>query len=146
MTDYVLRRADWRHDGPAIAALRTAVFVGEQQVPPEEEYDGRDAEATHVIAECPDGTVIATGRLLPDGRIGRMAVARQRRGGGIGRAVLATLVACAVERGFASVELHAQAAALDFYARAGFAAIGPEFMEAGIPHRRMERNLDPGRA
>lgn len=139
---YTLRRADWQRDGAHISALRTAVFVHEQNVPPEEEYDGRDVEAVHVIAQRPDGTVIGTGRLLPEGRIGRMAVRRDWRGHGVGRAVLDVLVACAGERGFASVELHAQTAALDFYARAGFAATGPEFMDAGIPHRRMQRALD----
>lgn len=146
MADYALRRADWTRDGAAIAELRTAVFVHEQQVPPAEEYDGRDAESVHVVAEGPDGTVIGTGRLLPEGRIGRMAVARDWRGAGVGRAVLDALIACAGERGFARVELNAQTAALAFYARAGFAAVGPEFMDAGIPHRRMERSLDPERA
>ena len=148
MTDdgYTLRRADWPRDGAAISALRTAVFVHEQQVPPEEEYDGRDPQARHVIAERPDGTVIGTGRLMPDGRIGRMAVARAWRGAGVGRGVLDALIACAVEDGFASVTLNAQIAALGFYARSGFAPAGPEFLEAGIRHRRMERAIDPDNA
>lgn len=142
MPDYAVRPADWGYDGAAIAALRSAVFIDEQGVPPEDEYDGRDAECAHVVAERPDGTVIATGRLLPEGRIGRMAVARDWRGAGVGRAVLDALIACAAERGFDSVDLNAQTAALDFYARAGFTPTGPVFMDAGIPHRRMRRILD----
>jgi len=140
----VVRAADWARDGGRIAALRTAVFVHEQRVPPDEEYDGRDAESDHVIAELEDGTVIGTGRLLPEGRIGRMAVDRAWRGAGVGRALLDALIARAAERGFARVELNAQTAAMEFYRRAGFEAFGPEFMEAGIPHRRMERDLASG--
>lgn len=141
---YVVRAAQWTRDGDRIAELRTAVFVHEQHVPPEEEYDGRDFESDHVVAELEDGTVIGTGRLLPEGRIGRMAVARAWRGAGVGRAVLEMLMTRARERGFERVELNAQTAAMEFYRRAGFEAVGPEFMEAGIRHRRMEHPLAEG--
>lgn len=136
-----IRPADWARDQPAIVDLRTRVFVDEQGVPPEEEIDGRDPECLHVIAETGDGGVIGTGRLLPEGRIGRLAVDVAWRGRGIGRALLDALVACARERGFATVELHAQSRAIGFYEAAGFLAEGPEFEDAGIPHRHMWRAL-----
>jgi len=117
------------------------VFVHEQGVPAEVEIDGLDPVCTHVAAETANGAVVGTGRLLPEGRIGRMAVDAAWRGRGIGRALLDALVACARERGFATVELHAQTRAAGFYAAAGFRPEGPVFDDAGIPHRRMRRVL-----
>lgn len=137
-----VRVADWAGESARLGVLREAVFVQEQRVPPEEEYDGRDAECVHVVAEDAAGSVIGTGRLLPEGHIGRMAVAPAWRGSGVGRALLEALLACARERGFATVELSAQTHAIAFYERCGFRAEGPEFMDAGIPHRRMRRPLD----
>lgn len=145
MTDhraYAVRTADWARESERLGELRAVVFIEEQHVPPEEEYDGRDPDCVHVVAEDEHGTVIGTGRLLPDGHIGRMAVARAWRGLGVGRALLDALLACARARGFATVELSAQTHAIAFYARSGFHAEGPEFMDAGIPHRRMWRALD----
>lgn len=138
-----VRGADWRQDGDAIAALRTAVFIDEQRVPPALEHDGLDPDCVHVLAEDDRGVVIGTGRLLPDGRIGRMAVHAGWRGRGVGRALLEALLARARAHGHASVELHAQTTAMGFYERAGFIAEGAEFDEAGLPHRRMRRAL-PG--
>lgn len=136
-----IRRADWALDQDALIELRTCVFVEEQRVPLDEELDGRDPDCVHVVAEASDGSIVGTGRLLPEGRIGRMAVAADWRGLGLGRALLDALVACAREQGFASVELHAQTRAERFYAAAGFRAEGPVFDDAGIPHRRMWRNI-----
>lgn len=124
-----------------MTSLRTRVFVDEQGVTPEEEIDGRDPECLHVVAATGDGHVIGTGRLLPEGRIGRMAVDRDWRGRGIGRALLDALVALARQRGYSSVELHAQTHAMGFYEAAGFRAEGPEFEDARIPHRVMRRRL-----
>lgn len=136
-----VRVADWDADGAAVTALRTAVFVDEQRVPPELELDGLDPDCVHVVAEDGGGRVIGTGRLLPDGHVGRMAVSAPWRGHGVGRALLDALLARARARGHAAVELHAQTTALGFYERAGFVAEGPEFEEAGLPHRRMRRAL-----
>jgi predicted GNAT family N-acyltransferase len=121
--------------------VRDAVFVLEQSVPPEIERDEWDPRCDHALAFAADGRVVGTGRLLPDGHIGRMAVLADWRGQGIGSLLLAALVARARERGMQRVVLNAQTHAAPFYARHGFVAFGAEFMEAGIPHRAMAREL-----
>ncbi len=130
--------ADW----PAVAALRTRVFVDEQGVPAEIEQDPHDATAVHVLAEDEQGRVVATGRLLVrDGRavVGRMAVDASARGRGHGAAVLAELHRQAAALGLTAVELHAQLTARGFYERAGYAAVGDVYEEAGIAHVTMRR-------
>ena len=132
--------ADW----PQVAALRTRVFVEEQGVPAEIEQDAHDATAVHALAEDEDGRVVATGRLLVrDGRavIGRMAVDAAARGRGHGAAVLAELHRQAAVLGLPEVELHAQFTARGFYERAGYAAVGDVYEEAGIAHVTMRRVL-----
>lgn len=132
--------ADWSE----VVALRTRVFVEEQGVPAEIEQDARDAAAVHVVDRDDDGRVLATGRLLVrDGRgvIGRMAVDASARGAGRGAAVLAELHRQAVLLGLTEVELHAQLTARGFYERAGYAAVGGVYQEAGIPHVTMRRAL-----
>ena len=133
--------ADW----PEVAALRTRVFVEEQGVPPEIERDAADATAVHVLSRDADGRVVATGRLLlrADGTasIGRMAADASVRGRGHGAAVLAELHRQAVLRGVREVELHAQVTARRFYQRAGYEAVGEEYLEAGIRHVTMRRTL-----
>lgn len=88
-----------------------------------------------------DGEVVATGRLLPDGHIGRMAVAAAHRGAGLGGQVLLALMAEAVRLGMAEVCLNAQTHACAFYRRHGFVEDGEVFMEAGLPHISMRRSL-----
>jgi len=121
--------------------VRDAVFVVEQGVPPEIERDGWDQRSDHVLALDREGRAVGTGRLLPDGHIGRMAVLPQWRGQGIGGRILASLIARAHARGMKRVVLNAQTHAVPFYARHGFAAFGDEFMEAGIPHVAMAREI-----
>jgi predicted GNAT family N-acyltransferase len=106
------------------------------------ELDEFDPVSLHAVCEL-DGGVIGTGRLLPDGHIGRLAVARDWRGSGLGGRMLETLVAEAMQRGLAAVLLHAQVQAEAFYARHGFVPEGAVFDEAGIAHRRMRRTLEP---
>jgi predicted GNAT family N-acyltransferase len=117
-------------------------------VPEGLEWDGLDESATHVLASDADGRPVGTGRLLDDGRIGRIAVLAEHRGRGVGSAILQRLIETAAERGLARVSLHAQVNALEFYRRHGFQVEGGEFLEAGIPHRRMTLALEPagGRA
>ena len=84
---------------------------------------------------------MATGRLLPDGHIGRMAVLRVARGTGMGASVLDALMAKAAELGYGELILNAQTHAAPFYARVGFEQVGEEFEEAGIPHIEMRKRL-----
>jgi predicted GNAT family N-acyltransferase len=137
----VATSADWA----AVAALRTRVFVEEQGVPAEIEQDDADATAVHALSRDPGGRVVATGRLLlrGDGRaaIGRMATDPAVRGRGHGAAVLDELHRQAELRGVTEVELHAQVTARRFYERAGYAAVGEEYEEAGIAHITMRRRL-----
>ncbi len=143
---FTVRRAQWASDGAALAAIRYEVFVVEQRVPEEEEWDGMDASSQHVIALAADGTAIGAGRLLPGGshgRIGRMAVLKPWRGRGVGRALLSELIAMARESGFPEAHLHAQTHALAFYRKHGFTPLGDEFAEAGIPHYEMQLRLKP---
>jgi predicted GNAT family N-acyltransferase len=141
MNGFTVRIADWAFDETALAAVRREVFVVEQQVCEEEEWDGKDPRCRHVIAEDAAGNAVGTGRLLPDGHIGRMAVLRPWRGRGVGRALLTQLTAMAREAGFSETRLHAQTHAMGFYARQGYTAVGEEFMEAGIPHIEMVLRL-----
>lgn len=132
-----VRTAQWPCDEAALRAVRTAVFVDEQKVPPALEWDGRDAACLHVLALTADGTPVGCGRLLPEGRIGRMAVLAEARGQGVGAALLHALLRAARAQGHATVMLSAQTHALGFYARYGFVAEGGEYCDAGMPHRTM---------
>jgi YbgC/YbaW family acyl-CoA thioester hydrolase len=135
----------WRELGAEAQAIRTAVFVEEQKVPLALERDAADVEAVHALARNRLGLAVGTGRLLAaagpgqPARIGRMAVSRALRGADIGRALLESLMAAAGRRGDAEVMLHAQVSAIGFYRRAGFAAHGERFEEAGIGHLEMRR-------
>jgi len=117
------------------------VFVIEQGVPVELEWDEWDDECWHALAHDTAGRAVATGRLLPDGHIGRMAVRKEARGTGVGARVLEALIDKAQSLGYPELILNAQTHAMPFYSRAGFAAEGEEFEEAGIPHRTMRRVL-----
>lgn len=138
-----LRLIDWPEARALVMPLRLAVFVVEQGVPPEIEQDEFDAVSLHAVAEDASGAVIGTGRLLPDGHVGRFAVTAPLRGRGVGERILHALLAAAARRGQRLVVLHAQVAAEGFYARYGFQRTGDVFMEAGIAHTIMQRVLDP---
>lgn len=140
-----VRVGDWAMLGRDASALRTAVFVEEQRIPAEMEWDAADAECVHAVAYNRLGLPLATGRLLQHvpgvAKIGRMAVSQAVRGSGVGREVLEALMKAARARGDHEVLLHAQTSAAPFYARAGFTPRGAEFEEAGIPHVEMTRAL-----
>lgn len=136
---------DWAEAGPQVMPLREAVFVVEQGVPAELERDAFDAACRHAVARAPGGGVVATGRLLPDGHVGRMAVAAAWRRQGIGGRILDALVREAGARGLSEVVLHAQVHAEDFYRRHGFVPEGAIFLEAGIAHRLMRRPTSAAR-
>lgn len=138
---YYIEPAVWSVDSAPLKAVRTAVFIEEQQIPEAEEWDADDAQADHALARTTAGEPIATGRLTADGRIGRMAVVKAWRGQGVGMAILRHLIERAAARGIRHLKLHAQSYAIPFYAQAGFAPVGAEFMECDIPHRTMVLDL-----
>ena len=130
-------------DRAAAYDVRRVVFQDEQNVPPELEFDADDDNAFHVIAIVGDA-VVGTGRLVIHddyAKVGRMAVLRQHRASGVGRALLDALSAEAMRRGTPRLVLHAQVQALGFYQSCGFIITSDEFDEAGIPHRKMERTF-----
>ena len=140
-----VRLADWDSLGREAGAIRRQVFVTEQKIPAELEWDAADAAGLHAVSYNRLGLPLATGRLLDQGagvaKIGRMAVQAPMRGSGIGRAVLDALLQAARKRGDLEVLLHAQTSAAAFYRRAGFVARGPVFDEAGMPHQQMQQLL-----
>lgn len=144
-----VRVGSWDVLGLHARAIRTEVFIDEQKIPIEMEWDEADASALHAVALNRFGLPLATGRLLREaagvGRIGRMATIQQVRGGGVGRRVLDALIRSAAARGDREVRLHAQTSAQGFYARAGFIPAGEVFDEAGIAHIEMTRPLQPPR-
>jgi len=128
---------DWARCGEDATRVRHAVFIVEQGVLPEEELDALDPECVHALLYDARGVAIATGRLLPDGHIGRMAVLKAYRGQGAGSAVLKLLMEEASRRGHPEVVLAAQVHAQDFYRLHGFLPEGPIFKDAGIDHVTM---------
>lgn len=138
----VLSIDDWATLGAEAGAVRRAVFIEEQGIPETLEWDPDDARCLHAVVRIV-GRPVATGRLLPDAHIGRMAVLRSLRGTGLGGRILLALMAAAAQRGDRQVMLSAQTHALAFYARHGFVAEGPVYDEVGIPHQAMRRAVDP---
>jgi predicted GNAT family N-acyltransferase len=131
---------DWPGAQAEAQRIRFAVFVDEQGVPAELEMDDQDAHCIHALAFA-DGQAVGTGRLLPDGHIGRMAVLKDWRGRGAGRELLRALIGVARRRGDREVLLSAQVHALDFYRAEGFRPEGAEYEEAGIAHQAMRMKL-----
>ncbi|MEO0918827.1 MAG: GNAT family N-acetyltransferase [Pseudomonadota bacterium] len=123
--------------------IRRIVFIEGQNVPEEEERDGKDADAIHLIA-LEDGKPVGTARLLikgATGKIGRVAVLAEMRGKGLGKAIMDVALEELRKEGIAKAKLSAQTHALEFYEALGFVAEGPEFLDAGILHRDMTRAL-----
>ncbi len=133
----VVKLGDWDALRQDASGIRHEVFVVEQQVPEALEMDEMDAVCVHAVAYDSQGRPVATGRLLPDGHIGRMAVRMPARGTGVGGKVLQQLVQAARDRSYPEVVLSAQVHAMGFYARFGFQEEGETYMDAGIPHRTM---------
>ena len=137
-----VHEVSWESHQTELRAVRNAVFIEEQNVPRDLEWDGMDETSNHFIAETSDGDVIGTARLMPSGQIGRMAILIPYRGHGIGRRMLDMAIQSASRSGMKGVFLHAQSYALEFYLKAGFITDGIEFEEAGIPHRSMKRSTE----
>lgn len=135
---FTIRQADWPQERSLLRAVREPVFVMEQGVPLDMEWDDDDLMAYHLLALDSRQRPIGTARLLGSGQIGRMAVLPEWRGRGVGRALLERLLQQAASHGMQHIFLFAQISAEPFYAKAGFTPVGEVFEEAGILHRKME--------
>lgn len=133
----------WEEDEVTLRALREAVFINEQQVPPDLEWDEHDQSATHFLAFNDKQEPVGTARLMTTGQLGRMAVLPPYRKQGFGGALLRKAIKEAQHQGMDEVILYAQTHALPFYEKFGFTAYDDEFMDAGIPHRRMRLAITP---
>ncbi len=140
-----VKTGGWNELGSDAGSIRTRVFVQEQKIPADLEWDEADATAVHAVAYNRLGQAVGTGRLVEhsagEARVGRMAVHQALRGSGIGEQVLHALLDVAAGRGDVSALLHAQRTAENFYRRLGFAPVGEPFTEAGIPHLEMTARL-----
>ncbi|VXC28822.1 GNAT family N-acetyltransferase [Pseudomonas sp. 8AS] len=141
MNDIHVRLASWQKDNAELRRIREAVFIAEQAVPAELEWDDEDSEAVHFLALEGDYP-IGTARLLADGQIGRVSVLKDWRGLKVGDALMHAAIAEAEKRGQREQKLSAQVHATAFYERLGFHSEGTEYLEAGIPHVLMVRHSD----
>jgi predicted GNAT family N-acyltransferase len=131
---------DWHHKQDVLKAIRKSVFIDEQHVPRDLEWDGQDNDCTHFLASI-NATPVATARLTAKGQIGRMAVLREYRGHGIGSRLLVNVIEQAKQLGHRQVFLHAQVNVIGFYQKHGFRAEGDIFIDAAIEHRSMRLSL-----
>ena len=138
---FKVRTADWARDRNALSAIRRRVFIDEQNVPEDMEWDEHDSAALHFLVTEAEGKVVGCARLLPDGHFGRMAVLVAWRNKGVGRALLQAAEREALTRGHGLMNLSAQKHAAGFYLRHGFVSVGDDFMEAGIAHVAMQKKL-----
>ena len=141
MNDLQVRIADWHKDNADLRRIRESVFIQEQGVTPEQEWDSDDASATHFLAYEGD-FAIGTARLLADGCIGRVSVLKDWRGLNVGEHLMRAVIQEAERLGLKQQTPTAQVHAAGFYGRLGFTAVSDEFLEAGIPHIDMLRNSE----
>ncbi len=134
---FLVDKVDWYDHKDSLSLIRTRVFIEEQHVPVELEWDGLDENAIHVLATDENKNPVGTGRLLDTGQIGRMAVLKAWRGQGIGSAILQCLIDIALVKNYSTVFLNAQVSVEGFYQMHGFTAVGDVFDDAAIPHRKM---------
>jgi predicted GNAT family N-acyltransferase len=134
-------RVSWKNAEEDLRILRELIFIREQNVPPELEWDGKDEDCVHLLARDYKGRPIGTSRMTADGHIGRMAVLRTWRNKGVGSKMLTALTTIARARQLPRVQLDAQIQAVEFYQRHEFRTQGVEFIDAGIPHKHMSRIL-----
>ncbi|MDO8925486.1 MAG: GNAT family N-acetyltransferase [Sideroxyarcus sp.] len=142
-TPFTVSLVSW-HDGePLLRAIREAVFIREQCVPAELEWDDMDGGSRHALVLSLNGDAIGCGRILPNGHVGRIAVLPEWRNKRVGTAILEILLDEARARGLKQVDVDAQVQALPFYHLFGFIEEGKEFMDAGMPHKKMKLKLKP---
>ena len=141
MQNYSFQTCRWQDYQTELSHIRREVFIKEQNVPEELEWDEFDKIAQHVIALDSNKHPIGTGRIKEDGHIGRMAVLIEHRKRGVGSAILEVLLEYANKKNLVGVYLHAQVEAIPFYEHHGFTCQGDKFMDAGIPHKTMFKEL-----
>jgi len=134
---YQIRMVRWQDEASVLRIIRTTVFIHEQRIPEDLEWDDFDLVSMHVLALNSDEQPIGTARLLPDGHIGRMAVLKEWRGKGLGTAMLLRILEELRNRRIQKAILNAQTTAIKFYEKFGFQVSGKEFTEAEIPHVKM---------
>ena len=137
---YTIKVTQWEDDKTHLSEIRRKVFIEEQKVPEDLEWDDDDKSCVHILV-TDNNTPIATGRIKMDGHIGRMAVLKSYRGKGVGSTVLKALIDFSKTLKMKSVYLHAQITAVPFYDKHGFKISSEEFMDAGIPHKSMTLDL-----
>ncbi|HEX4975132.1 MAG TPA: GNAT family N-acetyltransferase [Pseudomonadales bacterium] len=132
-----VQQLSWQEGKTALQDIRHRVFIEEQQVPAELEWDDEDLGAAHFLLTQEDGQALACARLLASGQIGRMAALAPYRAQGLGRQLLTFVIDWASQHGYPPLFLHAQNHAITFYESMGFVVEGDEFIDAGIPHHTM---------
>jgi len=137
MSKVIIKTVDFKNDFSEIEGIRTAVFIKEQNVPIELEWDEFDNDSTHILAYY-NNKAVGTARLLKDGHIGRMAVLKKYRNRNIGRNMLKYLLQIAQKSSINSIELSAQEHAVEFYKKYGFSVTSNVYLDAGIPHYDMK--------
>jgi predicted GNAT family N-acyltransferase len=138
--NYSIIITSWKENQQALSQIRQTVFIEEQHVPEELEWDNEDKDCVHVLA-LNDNKPAGVARIKKDGHIGRMAVLKNYRKKGIGSALLNKLTAFAQSNNYTKLYLHAQVDAIKFYKKHGFKVCSQEFMDAGIPHMTMEKRI-----
>ncbi len=141
--NYSIKETCWQDDEDCIRAIRTEVFIIEQHVPEELEWDELDNNATHLLTYDHQQHCCATLRMLDDGHIGRVAVLKPYRNQGIAREMMNRAIILATQRDLPSVVLNAQKSIVPLYQSLGFICEGNEFIDAGIPHIKMRKELAP---
>ncbi|MCH8558097.1 MAG: GNAT family N-acetyltransferase [Balneolia bacterium] len=134
---YKLREATWKADRKELMEVRTSVFIEEQMVPVKDEIDEFDPVSYHVLITDENDKPVGTGRLNPEGQIGRMAVLKEHRGNGIGDMMMRHFMKKALNEGRTIIEMSAQTHAIPFYSKYGFTTVGRVYDEVGIPHQKM---------
>jgi predicted GNAT family N-acyltransferase len=137
-----VRVASWEEDYDCIRLVRMAVFCREQSIPQEIDFDGLDPGCRHVLAFTNSGEPIGTARMQKDGHLGRIAVLKEWRNRGVGKALVTALITAARDEGLSQVYLNAQVHAVPFYEELGFRSEGEAFYEAGIEHCRMTKKFE----
>jgi len=135
-----IEQVSWAEAHEPLSLIRRKVFIEEQQVPESLEWDGEDQQATQLLAYS-DQIPVATLRMLKNGRLGRMAVLKEYRNQGIGHLLIERMIRLAQEQGLQQLNLSAQTHAVSFYLQFGFITEGKIYMDAGIPHQQMHREL-----